>query len=404
VNISPKIPGRIKQFLVDEGDDVKTGQTIAILESDDIDAKVAQATGQYEAVTDQASEAKVASDLQALASEDQLSQALAGQKAAAAKLALALAGARSQEKEQAKAAYDAAKEKLDEALRGARPQEIEQAQNGVDQATAVYNAAKATYERFKNLYQEGVIPRQKQDEIEMQYLSAKAGKEAAEAKLSLVKEGPRKEDIQQARDGMYAAKAQLSLAMEGARKEDIEQARAGLDAAKATVQLAKHNLMQVQIRDLEAKAATNNAKAVKGKVTEAQVAKREMKLVAPVSGYISQKISNAGEIVSAGFPIASIVKRDDFKVKVYADESKFGYLKLHSPIRIVIPALANKTCGGELARIAQAADFATHKATNEQGSVDVRSVELVVRIPNPPDGLRDGMTARVQLGSDAPRN
>ncbi|MDR3707728.1 MAG: efflux RND transporter periplasmic adaptor subunit [Capsulimonadaceae bacterium] len=397
VNVSSKIPGRIKALIYDEGDDVRAGQVIARLESGEIDAKVSQASGQLGAAKNKAAEALVAANLQYLVCQDQLHQAGAADDAARAKLREALAGTRRQEKQQAQANVDAAQARMDEAVKGARPQEIEQVQKAVDQASAVYRAAKATYDRFQNLYNEGVIPRQKQDEIEMQYLSAKAAYEGAQAKLSLVKEGTRSEDLRQARAGLDAAKAQLSLAREGARSEDIDQARAGAQAAGAAVALAKHNMMQAEIRRLEASAAASGVKAAQGSVDEAHSYKQETTIVAPVSGYISQKIANAGEMISAGYPIATIVKSADFRVKVYADESRFGSLKLHAPIHIELPALPGTVCTGELARIAQAADFATKKATNEQGSLDVRSVELVIRIPNPPPSLRNGMTARVQI-------
>lgn len=397
VNVAPKIPGRVKMFTPQEGDEVHAGDVIAVLESGEITAKVKQASNTLSAQSERASGARVGANLQYQVCRDQLSQADSALAASRAKLAEAVHGARSQEKVQAQANFDAAQARLDEALKGARPQEIEQVRKAVEQAAAVHQTAKATYERFSGLYKEGVIPRQKQDEIEMQYLSSRAAYEGAKAKLSLVVEGTRSEQIRQARAAVEAAKAQLALVHEGTRSEQIEQARAGEQSASATVALAKHNMALAEIRRLEASAAVSSAKAAEGGVDEARSVLRETLIIAPVSGYISQKIANAGEMVAAGYPIATIVKRDDYKVKVYADESKFGYLRLHAPIQVQIPALPSQTCQGELTRIAQAADFATKKATNEQGSVDVRAVELVIRIPHPPALLRNGMTARVRL-------
>jgi len=48
VMVSAKIPGRIQQLLVDEGQDVKAGQLIAVIESDDLKAarEAAEATAQ----------------------------------------------------------------------------------------------------------------------------------------------------------------------------------------------------------------------------------------------------------------------------------------------------------------------------------------------------------------------
>lgn len=344
VDISSKIPGRISQMLVDEGDLVKAGQTVAYLESKEVDAKVSQAEGMYNAALAQQAQAGIGVSLQKKTVLDQITQAQAG--------------------------YKAAKAKLQEALNGARPQEIAQAKAAVEQAQAAYNTAKTTYDRFHGLYKDGVIPKQQEDEIELKYLSAKAQKEATEAKLNLVEEG--------------------------ARKEDIEQARQGVKAAAATLQMAKDAALQVGLRQQDVVAASQKAFAAQGQVNEAKAYQSETKIIAPISGYVSQRMSESGEMVSAGFPILTITKSRDFKVKVYADESKFGKLRLHDPVKVVIPAL-DKEVDARVARVSQAADFATKKATNEQGSFDVRSLEIVVKISQDEPDFRNGMTARVKL-------
>ena len=446
VDVSSKIPGRISLMQVQEGDQVQAGQVLAVLEAKEVDAKVTQASGLYGAAQTQSAQAAAAVDLQARSTRDTVQQARAGYGAAAAKLDMAVNGARPQEIEQAEqavaaaratyvtaekaysdqieqaeAGQKAAQAKLDMALHGARPQEIVQAEKAVAAATAAYNTAAATYQRFNGLYQKGVIPRQKQDEIEMMYLSAKAQKEAAEARLSLVKEGARQEEIEQARQGVAAATAQLRLARdnrqhlaakanleatqarlrlvrEGTRKEELRQAREGVSAAQAQLQLARDSGLQVGIRQYDVTAARQKAAAVKGQLDEARAYQSETRIVAPISGYVSERMSNPGEAVSAGFPLLTLVKSHDFKVKVYADESKFGYLKLDDPVTVYLPALGNRQLPGRIIRIGQSADFATRKATNEQGSYDVRSLEVVVRVADDA-ALRNGMTARVWLSA-----
>jgi len=348
VDVSSKIPGRISRMLVEEGDPVKAGQTVAFLEAKEVNAKVEQATGMYNAATAQQSQAAVAVDLQDRTVRDQVRQAEAGLKAARAKLQMA--------------------------LNGARPQEILQAQKAVEQASAAFNTAQSTYNRFHGLYQEGVIPKQKEEEIQLQYLSAKAQKEAAEAKLSLVKEGARKEEIEQARQGVRAAEAQLKMARDSA--------------------------LQVNLRRQDVLAAGYKAAAAKGQVDEAVAYQDETRVLSPITGYVSERMADQSEMVSAGFPILTLVKSRDFKVKVYADESKFGFLQLHRPVSVVLPALANRELPGRVIRISQAADFATKKATNEQNTFDVRSLEVVVRIQGDHPELRNGMTARVKLPVD----
>jgi HlyD family secretion protein len=451
VDVSSKIPGRLSALMVDEGDPVSAGQVIATLESKEVDAKVTQATGMLGAARAVHDQAGTAVDLQSLSTDDQIRQAQAGLAASKAKLEMALNGPKSsqiaqvqaavnqareayqtatkahdQQVKQAEAGLAAAKAKLEMALKGARPQEIEQAEKAVEAARAAYDTAQSTYERFHGLFQEGVIPQQKDDEIRYQYLAAKAQKEAAEAKLSLVREGARKEDIDQARAGVDAAQAQLRMAqesrlhlaaqaqvdqaeaklrevLEGARPEEIKQARAGVSASEAQLKLARDAALQVQIRRKDQEAARMKAEAAKGQVDEAQAYQSETQIIAPISGFISEKMTNPGEIISAGFPLFTIVKAQDFKVKVYADESKFGFLRLNQPVKIVLPALANAEVDGQILRVSQAADFATKKATNEQGTFDVRAMEVVVKVLSQDPRLRNGMTARVKIPTTTSR-
>ena len=180
------------------------------------------------------------------------------------------------------------------------------------------------------------------------------------------------------------------------QSQKLEQAQHGLKAAEAALKLAQDVALQVILRQQEQASAVQQSAAAYGQMQEALAFKSETQIVSPVSGYVSEKISNLGEMVSPGFPIITIVRANDFKVKVYVDESKFGNLQLDHPIKVVIPALSNMEVEGRLMRISQAADFATKRATNEQGTYDVRGLQLVVHLDDDPR-FRNGMTARVLL-------
>jgi HlyD family secretion protein len=349
IDMSSKVPGRISHMKVDEGDQVHPGDLLVTLESQELDAKVTQARGTYEAASARQAQAASALQLQQLTYADQLRQAEAG--------------------------HGAAQSRLQMALNGPRAQEIEQAERAYDAAMANYDTQSATYRRFHGLFREGVIPEQAENEYELRFLSAKAQRGAAEARLRMLKEGT--------------------------RKEEIEQARQAAHGAQASLQLAHDARLQVAMREQDVAAATHQTQAAKGQLDEAVAFQNETRLVAPIDGYVSQKISNPGDMISPGFPVLTIAKRMDFKVKVYADESKFGHLALSRPVKVIIPALPDAEVDGRIIRISQAAEFATKKATNEQGSYDVRAVQIVILLSNPNSRLRNGMTARVKLDYEA---
>lgn len=324
ISVSSKIPGRIQKLLVDEGTPVQAGDPLAMLESQEIDAKVEQASAGYQATMAKVSESETAVKLQQATYNDQLAEA--------------------------QAAY------------AARSEDIHQAEENLNAAKAAFKTASDTYKRFQGLFADGVIPEQTEQECEYRYLAAKAQLGAAESKLT--------------------------------------QAREAVKAAASALQLAKDAGMQVDLRRAEHDAAAQQAASVHGQLNEALAYQNEAKIVSPVSGYVSERISNVGEAVAPGFPILTIVRTNDFKVKVYVDESKYGHLQLGKQIKIIIPALNNEAVYGKLIRISQSADFATKKATNEQGSFDVRGIQLVIGL-NDDSRYRNGMTARVVLDEDA---
>lgn len=134
--MSCKVPARIKRFLVKEGDFVKKGDTLAILEAPDIHARL----------------------------------------------------------EQAEAAYSAAAAIEQEAQNGARAEQIQQAYEMWQKAKAGVEVAEKTYNRVNRLFEKGVMPEQKRDEAKAQYDAMLATLKAARAQYDMARNGTRRED------------------------------------------------------------------------------------------------------------------------------------------------------------------------------------------------------------------
>lgn len=148
IRISGKLPGRITEFYVKEGDMVHKGDTLVHIHSSLADAKKAQA----EAMED-----------------------------------VAAAGNR----------------KVDA---GTRSQIIQSAYDLWQQAVAARDIAQKTYTRMENLYAKGVISAQKRDEAKAAYDATVAGADAARSQYELAKSGAQAEDKQAAAAMVKAAK------------------------------------------------------------------------------------------------------------------------------------------------------------------------------------------------------
>lgn len=134
--VSSKVPGRILELRVKEGDYVKAGDTLAILDAPEVRAKMEQA-----------------------------------QSAESAAAALEL-----------------------KARNGAREEQIRGAYNVLQQAKAGYEIAEKSYNRVQRLYDEGVMSAQKRDEAFANYKAMEAQMKAAQSQYDMAVNGARKED------------------------------------------------------------------------------------------------------------------------------------------------------------------------------------------------------------------
>jgi HlyD family secretion protein len=154
VEVSFKIPGRVAERPVDEGEMVKTGQLVARLENQDF----ANETSLRRA------------DLQAVRAE------------------------------------------LNELLAGSRKEEIAQSEAALAAVKAEAKRLADDYRRQEALFHRGVIPQQKFDAARAAHETSQAQTRQAAEALALVRKGPRRERIDRARARLSEAEAALSIA------------------------------------------------------------------------------------------------------------------------------------------------------------------------------------------------
>lgn len=138
--VSSKVPGRIMEYRVHEGQMVRKGDTLAILEAPEVEAKKAQAEAVEQA-------------------------------------AIALS---------------------DKAQHGARSQQIEGAYEMWQKSKVGVDIAEKSFSRISNLYQDGVVSEQKYDEVKAQRDAAIATEKAARSQYNLALAGAQEEDKEMA--------------------------------------------------------------------------------------------------------------------------------------------------------------------------------------------------------------
>lgn len=237
-------------------------------------------------------------------------------------------------KMQAQGALGAAKAQANKARNGARSEDIVALKAMADRAQDAANLAKNTYDRVQKLFNEGVLPLQKRDEAETQM---KATQSAADA-----------------------AKAQYNQAVAGARSEDKA-------AANALVMQAR------------------------GASAEVDAYLEETKIRTPITGEVSLKLAEEGEVVGSGMPVIAVTDLDDSWAVFHLREDYLKNVSKGKKFVLQIPAL-DREVEMEVSYIASVGDYATWRSSKESGGFDLKTFEVRMRPTTKVENLRPGMS------------
>jgi HlyD family secretion protein len=275
IDVAAKIPARVQRFLVEEGQAVKAGDTLVVFENREVGAKV----------------------------------------------------------EQARAVLAAAEARYAMALHGARKEEVAMAEDTYNQAEWGVQVMKKTYDRMKQLHDEGVVSSQQWDEVDFKYRAAVEQRDAALERFRMVKAGARVEE----KDAAYA--------------------------------------LTLQARNT---------------VAEAQSYYDESTLRSPIAGVVEKKIVDPGELVAAGYALVTVVDPQSWWVIVHVPENQVGALSVGQVLDCKAPSKQGAALQMRVGRISVMSDFATKKATNEMNSFDLRTFEVKLVPVNTSEPMFEG--------------
>ncbi|MCH7336060.1 efflux RND transporter periplasmic adaptor subunit [Acinetobacter sp. NIPH 2699] len=260
VHISTKVPSRIEEFYVSEGQNIKKGQPLIRFVSPELEAK----------------------------------------------------------REQAQAALQSATAFHSTVYRGAQQENIETLYANWQAMKTQAELAATTYKRGETLFQQGVISRQRRDEMLATQTSAR---ETAEASYQ-----------------QYAR----------AKRGSTEQQKSTADAQVAMAQAA---------------------------VKEANALTEETKLYSPIDGTVSKTYGKPTELVATGVPVVSIIEDHALWVSLNVREDMYNSIYKNKTLEGFVPAL-NQKITFKVKNIDAEGDFATIKTTRQTGGYDIRSFKF----------------------------
>jgi len=339
-DIGFQVSGRVSRVLVDEGQAVRSRQTMAILDPDDFLARKDQA----------------GADLRRLESNRE-------------RLEVELAVNRKvlpAEVERAEASVNALSANLRALESGYRTQDVEKARLAVEAAAANLDLAQKEKQRYVRLF------------------SGKAVSESAMDIATLRFETALKEHLR--------ARESLKQAEEGFRVEEIEAARSRLAEGQAMLKLARINLAKIEALGKEVKAADAQVEAARTVLRLAEVQLKYAELTAPFDGIVISRNIEPGEVVTPGQEVFSVADLSRVDLKVFVDETEIGKIRPGQKADVKVDTFPDRVFSGTVTYISPQAEFTpkiiqTHKER-------VKLVFMVkLSIPNPNFELKPGTPA-----------
>jgi HlyD family secretion protein len=316
--VASKTAGRIREISVREGDEVKAGQVIAVLDDEQVRAR-----------EEQAGSAARAAEARVRWAEGQISVLAA-------------------ELEQSRLGTDQARLDAEGRVRQAEAQ-VAAAEAQLAQAESEHGKARGDEERYTALAASGDIPEQK----------GSHARSAAEALGASVRAARKQVDV--ARAMLTSARATLAnpaiRSTEGARiRQQMAQAQSDIAAARAEWERAEAQL------------------------SEARANRQDLAIVAPADGTVATRSAEPGEVVAPGTPVVTLVNLSTVYLRGFVPEGEIGRVRTGQRAQVFLDSAPDRPIEAVVSRIDPEASFTPENTYFRDDRVkQVVGVKLVLR-------------------------
>ena len=238
------------------------------------------------------------------------------------------------------AAQTLAQAQLDLMLAGSRDEDILRARAQVREAKSLADTAVRDSQRIESLFAQGSVTLKQRDD-------AAASVERTSAALA-------------------ATEQQLSRLVKGNRQEDIRAAQAAVDLAKTRLAQAEKTLADCVI-------------------------------YAPLSGVITLKSAEPGEMVASGTPVATLSRLDEVWLSLYLPETRLHDVVIGQKVTVRVDG-ATERHEGTVTFISPEAEFTPRNVQTPDERVKL-VYRIKVTLPNPTGVFKPGMPADGYLSS-----
>jgi HlyD family secretion protein len=333
ISVGSRAGGRVKEVLVKEGDRVAKGQPLITLEPGDWPAQLVQAQAQL---------------VRSQATLDKLQK-----------------GARPEELDQARARAMTAKAAFAQTLAGTRPEQVAAAEARLAVQELAVEKAKLDAERMAKLDRAGAAVPAEVDNAKISVRTAIAQRDAIQQQLDEMKNGSRREELQQARAREAEQVASEKLVTAGSRVEDIRAAAADVDAAQGRVDQIKSMVDELTIR-------------------------------APLATRIEALDLRPGDILGQNAAAAILLEENQLYVRIYIPETLLGRVKIGQEVPINVDSFPNEAFVGVVEHINGVGEYSPRNLQTADERAD-QVFATRVGLKTGFEQLRAGMAAFIRV-------
>jgi membrane fusion protein (multidrug efflux system) len=185
-------------------------------------------------------------------------------------------------------------------------------------------------------------------------------------------------------DAFLSARAAVTSASNNADIAARELARS--EKLLAAGAIAEREIEQVRRNAIAANAALADARA---RLASAQRQLNTTRVVAPISGIVSDRPASAGDVVQAGTALVTVVDPSSMRLEGAVPSDQLASVRIGVPVTFSVTGYPSREITGRITRVNPTADPAT------------RQVRITVSIPNAEGRLVGGLYANGRLASES---
>jgi RND family efflux transporter MFP subunit len=187
-------------------------------------------------------------------------------------------------------------------------------------------------------------------------------------------------------DSLASAQSQLRSTEQTAQWAEKEEAR--IQSLVKGGALAERDLEMAHNAAVQATAAADDARA---RVASARKALDDLTVRSPMSGIVSVRHVNAGDVVTPGSELYTIIDPSSMRLAASVPSEQIGAVRIGAPVSFQVRGYPDQSFEGRIERVSPAADSVT------------RQVPIFVTIPNQGGRLVAGLFAEGRVTREARR-